>query len=96
MMSVPPSIQVELFGIARLAAGARAVVVPWQGGLTLADLPARLAAACPALWGPVVVPGGRLAEGFIFNLGGRDFLRDPATPLAAGARVLLLGADAGG
>ncbi len=95
-LDATPSVRVELFGIPRLAAGVREVIVPWSPGLTLAGVPERLAACCPALRGSVVTSGGTLAPGFVFNRNGRDFLRDPATPIAPGDLLLLLSADAGG
>ena len=94
--AVATVVTVELFGMPRLLAGARAVTLPWRPGLTLGDLPALLAAACPALAGRVAGETGALAGGLVFNLGGRDFVRDPATPLHAGDWLLLLSADPGG
>ncbi|MGH2350518.1 MAG: MoaD/ThiS family protein [Chloroflexota bacterium] len=95
-MSAADTVRVELFGMARLRAGRREVVVPWRPGLTLGDLPAQVAAACPVLQGRVVDASGGLAQGLVFNLNGRDFLRDPATPIQPGASLLLLSADGGG
>ena len=90
------AIAVELFGLPRVVTGLRSIDVPWQAGLTLADVPARLAIACAALQGHVVDEHGQLLSGLIFNLNGRDFLRDPSTPIEPGDTLLLLGADAGG
>ena len=80
----------------RLLAGVREVALAWRPGLILGDVPALLAAACPALAGRVADASGALAGGLVFNLGGRDFVRDPATPLHTGDRLLLLSADPGG
>jgi hypothetical protein len=97
-MAVTPATQVcvELLGVARLAAAARALAVPWSHGMILADQPAALAAACPALHGSVVTPDGRLQAGFVFSLEGRTLAPPWDTPLLPGARLLLLSADAGG
>jgi hypothetical protein len=92
----PAAITVELFGLPRLLAGAGRIALPWREGLTLADLPPRLAEACPALRGKVVDDAGRLVPGHVFNLNGRDFVRDPAQPVHPGDCVLLLSADPGG
>lgn len=89
-------VTVELFGMPRLLADERAVALPWRPGLTLGDVPALLATACPALAGRVADAMGTLAGGLVFNLGGRDFVRDPVTPLHAGDRLLLLSSDPGG
>ncbi len=89
-------VTVELFGMPRLLAGERAVTLAWRAGLTVGDVPAQLVDACPALVGRVADATGALAGGLVFNLGGRNFVRDPATPLRAGDRLLLLSADAGG
>ena len=89
-------VTVELFGMPRLVAGEREIAVPWHTGLTLGDLPVRLAEACPPLAARILGDTGELAEGLAFNLNGRDFVRDPATALHAGDRLLLLSADPGG
>lgn len=39
---------------------------------------------------------GRLKPGYIANLDGRQFIRDPQTPLPDGGSLLLLSSDAGG
>jgi hypothetical protein len=88
--------RVELFGMPRLVAGARAVEVDWSPGMTLADVPARLVAACPALRSSVLDARGELATGLLFNLNGRDFVRDPTTSLHPEDTLLLLAADPGG
>ena len=90
------AVTVELFGMPRLVAGGREIAVAWRPGLTLGDLPAGLVAACPALAERIVGESGALASGLAFNLNGRDFVRDPATSLRPGDRLLLLSADPGG
>jgi molybdopterin converting factor small subunit len=88
---------VELYGVARLLAGEREVALPVAAGMTLGDLPGALAERLPALVGPVLTPArDRLAEGYIFNRNGRDFLTDDATPVRPGDRLLLLASVAGG
>ena len=92
-----PLCRVELYGSARLLAGERDLAVPVTPGMTLGDLVLMLAERLPELVGPVLAPERRgLAEGYIFNRGGRDFLTDPAAPVRPGDRLLLLASIAGG
>jgi hypothetical protein len=91
-----PRVTVELFGMPRLVAGGREIVIAWHPNLTLSDLPARLVEACPLLAGRVLDAAGGLATGLAFNLNGRAFVRDPSTALRPGDRLLLLSADPGG
>ena len=80
----------------RLVAARREIAVAWHPGLTLGDLPAQLIAACPPLAARVAGEDGGLTSGLAFNLNGRDFIRDTATVLHPGDRLLLLTADPGG
>lgn len=93
----PPECRVELYGSAQVLAGERDLTLPAAPGMTLGDLVLALAERLPVLVGPVLAPERRgLAEGYIFNRGGRDFLTDPATPVRPGDRWLLLASIAGG
>lgn len=86
------TIQVELFGIPRSRAGvAKTSSRGSRLGEVLVDLETRfpgLAESC--------IEQGQLRPGYVCNLGGDRFVRDPEAPLAAGDVVLLLSADAGG
>ena len=63
---------------------------------TRAFIPA-LAARCPMLVGPVLDLERRtLADGYILNRNGRDFLNDPDALVRPGDRLLLLSNTAGG
>jgi molybdopterin converting factor small subunit len=86
------TITVELYGIARLRAGAARVDLE---ATTLGELLHALAARHPELEGEVIRDGA-LGEGWLISLDGERFLDDPATPLPDRARVLLLSAQAGG
>jgi molybdopterin converting factor small subunit len=86
------SIEVELFGIPRSRAGVTRSEVE---GTTLGELLANLVARYPGL-SPDCIVGERLRDGYVANLNGARFVRDPATMLAAGDAVLILSADAGG
>ena len=86
---------VELFGVSRMVAGKSEIVLTWRAGLTLDGLARLLFVACPALeQGKDGAPA--VGGAYVFNLNGRDFVRNPAQPIAAGDRLLLLSADAGG
>jgi molybdopterin converting factor small subunit len=88
-------VTVELFGVPRVAAGARAVAVE-PSGATLGDVASALATACPALRGRVLDSAtGWPVDGYLFAVDER-FTRDPATRVAPGTAVLLVAAAAGG
>ena len=97
---------VELLGVARLRAARRAVEVrPGErcsghgggGAATVADALSALAAACPALVGPVLTPDGRsLCTGYLLNRNGREFVDRTDAPLFDGDRLLLISSAAGG
>ena len=94
---------VELLGVARLRAARRAVEVRLDerrgecGAATVADALTALAAACPALVGPVLTPDGHsLCTGYLLNRNGREFVDRTDAPLADGDRLLLISSAAGG
>lgn len=88
-----PAITVELFGVPRMLHGQATVTVD---GATLGEIGRALRDAAPALAGPVLDPAsGWPNDGYIFVVAGR-FTRDPATPVAAAAAVLLVSSVAGG
>ena len=97
---------VELLGVARLRAARGAVEVRLGercgdhgggGAATVADALTALAAACPALVGPVLTPDGRsLCTGYLLNRNGREFVDRTDAPLADGDRLLLISSAAGG
>jgi molybdopterin-guanine dinucleotide biosynthesis protein A len=82
----------ELFGVAAKRAGAAEVEAE---GETLRQALADLGRRVPALEGEVLRRGA-LAPHWIASLDGRSFTDDCIAPLAAGARVILLSALAGG
>ena len=85
-------VTVEFFGIPRQKAGTDRVAV---GGGRLGEVLEELAARFPALAEGCIL-NGRLAQGYVANLGGHRFVTDPQTRLAADDCVLILSADAGG
>jgi molybdopterin converting factor small subunit len=87
-----PQVTLEFFGIPRLRAGRPHLTV------AAATVGAALAAAvrdCPGLAG-LLGADGRLDRHYLLSRDGREFLTDPARPLADGDRLVLLSADVGG
>ena len=87
-----PRVTVELYGIAARRAGREALAVEAE---TLSEALRELERACPALAGEVL-RDGKPAPHWTTNLDGMRFVDEPTTPLADGARVLLLSSLAGG
>jgi hypothetical protein len=88
---------VELYGVARMLAGTRQVVLDLAAPVPLHAVVAALAERCPALCGPVLdVRLGRVAEGYVLNRNGRDFLAATDLQVRPGDRLLLLSSAAGG
>ena len=85
-------VAVELFGIARARAG---VAHTTAAGDCLGDVLADLAQRYPGL-AESCIDGRCLRPSFTANLGGRQFITSPDTPLSEGDVVLLLSLDAGG
>ena len=85
------TVTVEFFGVPRLRAGVAAVTV---AAGTLRSVLAAAARACPGVAALVLdgVPGPHI----LVSLDGERFVTDPDEVIPAGARVLLLSADAGG
>lgn len=86
------TVVLELYEMARRLAGRPEVRVEAD---TLGEALTALGRRHPALVGPVLARGG-LATHWRASVGGRTFTTDPATPLAAGDRVVLVSALAGG
>jgi hypothetical protein len=86
------AVTVEFYGVPRLRAGRGELAVT---AATVADALAAVAAACPGL-ADIRQPDGRLSTHYLLSLDGQRFATDPAQPLRAGDRLLLLSADAGG
>lgn len=85
-------VKVELFGIPRARAGVSQTVAV---GSTLGDVFLDLARRFPTL-GEACIEGRTLKAGYMANLRGERFVRDPATELNDDDAVLLLSLDAGG
>jgi hypothetical protein len=90
-MSISDNVTVEFYGVPRLLAGREELAVP--PGPVSAVLTA-VERACPRLKG--LVEKGRLAPQYLLSLDGREFVTELSRNAEAGARLLLLSADAGG
>ena len=92
-----PVCRIELFGLARLAAGVPEVSLPLPGPVTLSRAVRFLAEACPALVGKAIrEDGGALMDGYVLNLNGLSFVDDPSAMVSPGESLLLLSDQAGG
>jgi molybdopterin synthase sulfur carrier subunit len=85
-------VTVEFYGVPRLRAGRAELAVE---AATLRDALAAVVTACPRL-GDLVAAGGQVPGHYLLSLDGQRFVTDPDQPLTAGARLLVLSADAGG
>lgn len=96
-VSVPVSVTVELFSVARLLAKTRKVSLALPGETTLAYVLSVLAEELPVLVGPVISQDRRsLASGNACNINGKTFVRDPSATVSPGDSIFILSADAGG
>ena len=86
------TVTVEFFGVPRLRAGRAELEV--EAG-TVGELLTAVAAACPGLT-DLRRADGRPGPHYLLSCDGLAFVNDPDLRLAAGVRVLLLSADAGG
>jgi molybdopterin converting factor small subunit len=82
---------VEFLGIPRERAGISELEIE---AATLGQLLGTLSSRFPALSG-LIEPDG-LHPSIVANLNGDEFVRDPATRLAAGDHLLILSSDVGG
>ena len=90
------SVRVEFYGMVRQRAGtSHCELDTADGPLCLSQILRQLEQQYPALVGDCL-QDGRLRTGYIANLDGREFVRDPTTPVRPGQAVLILSADAGG
>ncbi len=85
-------VTVELYGLPRLRAGAERCELPAG---PLHELLGALAGALPGLV-PDILRDGRLTEHALIAIDGRDLIVEPDTPIADGAVLVLISAQAGG
>lgn len=92
MIASSTLVTVEFYGIPRRRAGRDTVCV--EAG-TIVQVLNAVERMCPALAG-LVEANGQLSPHYLISLDGNGFVTDLQQALPAGARVLLLSADAGG
>ena len=86
------SIRVEFYGLARLHAGCAEIDVD---ATSLGEALERIAGQLPEL-AATCAANGRLLPGYLANVNGREFTRDPQAHLKPGDTLLILSADMGG
>jgi molybdopterin converting factor small subunit len=86
------AVRIEFFGIPRQRAGVAEMKVE---AATLGDALDEMRRQLPRLE-PIFQAEGCLHSGYLVNQNGRNFISDPATPLADGDCLLILSSDAGG
>jgi len=91
------SVQVELFGMARLVCGCSLLALDLPCDATLTDIAQALAMACAALCGLAITSDGTgLLESYTLNLNGRIFVTETGVHLQEGDTLLLFSSQAGG
>ncbi len=91
------TLQVELFGTARLTAGRRELTIEVVGEPRASDVVAAIAGACPALVGSVIDEDGTgLLESHVLNVNGTAFVDGGRLDIGLGDRLLLFSSQAGG
>lgn len=91
------TVQVELFGLARLACGRCQVTLDLPCNATLAEIMAALATACPALVGLAIRDDlSGLYESYVINVNGLQFIAHDWVALHSGDTLLLFSSQAGG
>ncbi len=97
MATTTVRVRVELFGLARLAAGRRQVEVEVPEVAAPSDIATALAEACPALVGRAIREDRTgLKDSYVFNLNGTAFVAGGPLRLRPGDSVLLFSSQAGG
>lgn len=91
------NVQVELFGLARIACGRRQVELAVPEYARPGDVAAALAGACPELVGRAIREDlSGLQQSYTFNLNGTAFISDAPLRLKPGDAILLFSSQAGG
>lgn len=90
-------VRVELFGIARLTTGRKAVMLRLPNRAQLQDVVVELAKECPTLVGKAIREDlSGLFDGYVMNVNGLSFVDRLDLPVSEGDAVLLISSEAGG
>lgn len=92
-------VHVELFGLARLAAGVKELVLDLEDGTTFRDVVRLLAKRYPAMSVDVIMPDGEtLHPPNIFNLNAKRMIQSSQMDESPtdGDRIILMSVSAGG
>lgn len=93
----PVTINVELFGNARLLAGRKLVRLSVADDCTLGDIAVEIGQKCPALVGTVVRENlTGFLDSYTVNLNGVEFIDDRRRRLSEGDSLLIFSSQAGG
>lgn len=88
-------IHVEFFGLPRDRAGVAEIELPLPGPTTLRLALQELSTMLPE-FAEACCRDDLLLPGYIANINGGQFVRDPHAELADGSHLLIMSADAGG
>jgi len=89
-------VKIEFFGVARLKAGASEITLELNSyQATLGDVLRETGLRLPG-WASTCLVDGELSAGYLANIDGEQFVREPSHPVLHGQSVLILAADAGG
>lgn len=88
---------IELFGVAQLLAQTKEISLALPPDATFAHVFEALARRVPLLAGRVIsADRSRLADGYVCNVNGLDFVRSAAAKVNPGDNIAIISADAGG
>ncbi|MFT5524176.1 MAG: hypothetical protein ACI9G1_001621 [Pirellulaceae bacterium] len=89
------TIKVEFFGVPRQRAGVAQIEIPCESSVSLAFVLLELESQLPEL-AAECFRDGRLSDGYIASLDGRQFVVDAALQVHPGQSLLIMSSDAGG
>ena len=90
-------VRVELFGLAAIAGGRRAVPLSLPADASMTEVAAALAKACPAVVGEAVREDGQgFRSSYVLSVNGRSFVDGGRLTLRPGDSLLLFSGQAGG
>ena len=91
------TLQVELFGTARLSAGCKELAIEVADAPLTSDVVAAIAEVCPALVGSVINEDrAELLESHVLNVNGTAFVDGGRLDIGPGDKLLLFSSQSGG